>query len=148
MEKTRKIKHYIIIMCVWRPVANRLYQGGRQSHAKIACDYSGQSHSNCTPSGCQSHANCTRVAASRRQIPIGFFCMRLAATWVQFACIWRPLGYIFYATGGHLVTIWMRLAASRMLFLHATSGQLGAKPPVFWKHAARRIIWIKKSRNH
>jgi hypothetical protein len=34
-------------------------------------------------------------------------CMRLAATRVQFTCVWRPLG-----------TIWMRLPASRKHFLH------------------------------
>ncbi len=54
------------------------------------------------------------------------------------------VAYNLYATGGHLDTIWMRLAASRMLFLHATGGHLHVKPPVFWKHAARTFIWIKK----
>jgi hypothetical protein len=34
-------------------------------------------------------------------------------------CDWRPLGYNLHTTGGHLGTICMRLAASRMKFLHA-----------------------------
>jgi hypothetical protein len=80
---------------------------GRRSHAKIACD--------CWlvafklyPSGCQLHANCTRVAASRRQIPIDFF---------HFACDWRPQGYNLHATGSHSGTICMRLAATRVQFV-------------------------------
>jgi hypothetical protein len=44
--------------------------------------------------------------------------MRLAATRVQFACDWRPLGYNLYPTAGHSGTIYMRLAASRMQILH------------------------------
>ncbi len=58
--------------------------------------------------------------------------MRLAATRVQVACNWQP----------------PRLAASRMLFLHSIGGKYNAKPPVFLKHAARTIIWIKKWGNH
>ncbi len=53
--------------------------------------------------------------------------MRLAATRVQFAWNWQP----------------PRLAASRMLFLHSIGGKYNAKPPVFWTHAAKTIIWIK-----
>jgi hypothetical protein len=68
------------------------------------------------PSDRQSHINCTRVAASHMQIvpawppvacnmnkigrnlhatggPAGTICMQLAATRVQFACDWWPLGY-------------------------------------------------------
>jgi hypothetical protein len=45
--------------------------------------------------------------------------MRLAATRVQFSCDWRPRRYNLYATGGHLGTIYMRLAASPMQTLHA-----------------------------
>jgi hypothetical protein len=45
--------------------------------------------------------------------------MQLAATRVQFACNWRPLGYNLYATGGHSGTFYMRLAASRMQTFHA-----------------------------
>jgi hypothetical protein len=45
--------------------------------------------------------------------------MRLAATWVQFACEWRPLEYNLYVNGGHSDTIYMRLAASGMQILHA-----------------------------
>jgi hypothetical protein len=45
--------------------------------------------------------------------------MRLAATWVQFACDWQPLGYNFHATGSHAGKIYMRLAASRRQTLHA-----------------------------
>ncbi len=45
--------------------------------------------------------------------------MRLAATRVQIACDWRPVGYNLYAAGGHSGTIYMRLAASRMQTLHA-----------------------------
>jgi hypothetical protein len=45
--------------------------------------------------------------------------MPLAATLVQFACDWRPRGYNLHVTGGHAGTICMRLAASRIQFLHA-----------------------------
>jgi hypothetical protein len=97
------------IMFVWWPVANKLYPGGRQSHAKIAYD--------CGPavnyfftlwqpvacklylSGSQSQANSRRFYSS---------CMQLLATWVQFACDWRPVASNFHA-----------------------SGQYRAKPPVF-----------------
>ncbi len=92
-------------MCVWLPVANKLYQGGRQSHAKLACDWrpvefklypSGrQWHAKIACgwrpvafklylSGCQSHANCTRVAASRRQISVDF--IHVAWDWWPVAC--------------------------------------------------------------
>ncbi len=81
------------------------------------------------------------MAASRMQISVdlillhptcghaGTICMRLAATRVQFIWDWWPLVYNLYATGRQL---------------HANfscaSGQLRAKPPVFFKHAARTII--------
>ncbi len=45
--------------------------------------------------------------------------MRLAATRLQFACDWRPLGDNLHATGGHSGTIYMRLAARRVQTLHA-----------------------------
>jgi hypothetical protein len=53
------------------------------------------------PSGRQSHANCHRVAASRMQN--------------------EKIDRNLPATGGHPGTICMRLATSRMLFLHATA---------------------------
>ncbi len=56
------------------------------------------------------HANCTRVAASRMQISVDC---------IHVACNWRPRGYNLHATGGHSDTIYMRLAANRMLILHA-----------------------------
>jgi hypothetical protein len=45
--------------------------------------------------------------------------MRLTATRLQFPCDWPPLGFNLYANGGHLGTIYMRIAASRMQTLHA-----------------------------
>jgi hypothetical protein len=44
----------------------------------------------------------------------------------------------------------MRLAASRMKFLHATGGQYSAKPPVFIKHAARtsRMTFLHATGGH
>ncbi len=108
-----------------------------------------------SPSGRQSQANCIRVATSRVQIvpawppvackfrPIlfmflatgsqaGTICMQLAATRVQIISDWRPLGYNLYAIG-------RRSHAN----LACVSLQLHAKLPVFCKHAARTIIWIK-----
>ncbi len=91
---------------------NKLYQSGRQSNGKTACDCQSVPFK-LYPSGRQSLENCTRMAASRRQIPNNFFkfCVRLVATRVEFVCNWRPLGYNLNTTGGHLVTIRMRLAA-------------------------------------
>jgi hypothetical protein len=73
---------HLLRTCVW-PVAYRLF-----------------------PSGRQLHANCTRVAPSSMQHEKKSMeiCMRLAATWVQFACDWRPLSYNLHATGGHSAT--------------------------------------------
>ncbi len=91
---------------VWWPVANKLYKGGCQSHAKIACDWWPVAFK-LYPSGRQSHANRNLVASSCRQIPIIFylFWMRLAAMLVQFSCNW-----------GHSGTICMRLAATWLQF--------------------------------
>jgi hypothetical protein len=63
------------------------------------------------------------------------------------ACDWRPCGYNLYVTGGHLVTICMRLATSRMLFLHATGGQCSAKPPFFQSTLQEHLLEFK-IRNH
>jgi hypothetical protein len=57
--------------------------------------------------------------------------------WVQCICDWRPFGCNLYAIGRQ----------SHANFSCA-SGQLRAKPPVFCKHAARTIIWIKNWRRH
>ncbi len=50
------------------------------------------------------------MAASRLQISVNF---------IHVACDWRLRGYNLHATGGHLGTIYMRLAASCMQTLHA-----------------------------
>jgi hypothetical protein len=68
-------------------------------------------------------------------------CMRLAATWVQFACNWRPLRYNLHATGGHS-SLYATGHQSHTNFACA-SGKLHAKPPVFCKHAARTIFELK-----
>jgi hypothetical protein len=60
------------------------------------------------PHGRQSHANCTRMAASRMQI---------SANFIHVSCDWRPRGYNLHATGGHLGTIYMPLAATRVQFI-------------------------------
>jgi hypothetical protein len=54
--------------------------------------------------------------------------MRLAATWVQFACDWWPLGYTL-----------LQLAASPINFLHATGGHSGKKILIL---AARRTLFL------
>jgi hypothetical protein len=78
---------------------HKLHQGCRKSHAKIAF--------NLRPA-VRKKIIC-RVATSRKQIPIDF---------IYGACDWRPRWYnLFMAnTWG---TICMKLAASRMYFLHA-----------------------------
>ncbi len=102
-------------MCVWRLVANKMYQGGRQSHAKIACDWRPVAFK-LNPSGRQSHAIIPAWPPVAGKFPFslacghtGTICMPLAATGVQFICNWWPLGYD----------------------LNATGHQLRAKPPVF-----------------
>ena len=50
------------------------------------------------------------MAASRLQISVNC---------IHVACDWWPRVYNLYATSGHLGTIYMRLAASRMQTLHA-----------------------------
>jgi hypothetical protein len=45
--------------------------------------------------------------------------MQISVDFIHFACDWRPHGYNLHATGGHLGTVYMRLAASRMQTLHA-----------------------------
>jgi len=67
-------------MCVWQPVANKLYQGVQQSHAKIACDW-GPVALHWYP-----HGNCTREAGSQ-------------ANFIHVACDWRPHRYNLHATG-------------------------------------------------
>jgi hypothetical protein len=56
---------------------------------------------------------------------------------VQFVCHWRPLAYNLHATGrqshANFACDWRPVSA---------------KPPVFCKHAARTVIWIKKLVNH
>jgi len=72
------------IACNWQPVAFKLYLSGHQLHV-----------------------NCTRVAASRRRIPINFLILHVA----EFACDWRPLRYNLNATG----------CQSHAIFAHASS---------------------------
>ncbi len=68
---------------------------------------------------------------------------------------------MLHETGGHACTIYMRLAATQVQFIHirlaairmqtlhaCTRSQLPAKPQVFCKHAVRTMIWIKKLRRH
>ncbi len=59
-------------------------------------------------SGRRLHANCNCVAASRMQI---------SAHFIHVACDCRPRGYNLHATGGHLGTICMQLAATRVQFI-------------------------------
>jgi hypothetical protein len=69
--------------------------------------------------------------------------MRLAATQVQFACDWRPLGYNLYATGGHSGIIYMRLAASACM----QSGQFFASMLREQLFELKNEDAIKKSEN-
>ncbi len=83
-------------------------------------------------------------------------CNRAAASHMQIVSTWPPVSCKFtsIATGGHPGTICMQLAVTRAQIIcnwppvACTSSQLRAKPPVFCKHAARTIIWIKKWRRH
>ncbi len=45
--------------------------------------------------------------------------MQISEDFIHVVRDWRPRGYNFHATGGHSVTIYMQLAASRMQTLHA-----------------------------
>jgi len=89
--------------------------------------------------------SCNWVAASRtqivpvyRQLHANFpqcysCCLRLAATRVQFACDWWPLGYKLYATGRQ----------SHANFACASS-QYSAKPPVFLQaHCENNYLNLK-----
>ncbi len=108
-------------MCVWRPVANKLYSSGRQSDAKIGKlgATGGQLPSNCTrvaasrmqklnASGGQSHTNCTRLVASS---------MHIVPEWLPVACKFPLILFMLHATGGHPGTICMQLAATRVQFV-------------------------------
>jgi hypothetical protein len=55
--------------------------------------------------GSQSHINCTRVAAS---------CMQIVFVWPPVACNMNKIGRTLHATGGHVGTICMRLAVTRV----------------------------------
>ncbi len=57
-------------------------------------------------------------SGSRTLIKSMWILVQLAATRVQFACDWQPLGYNLYATGSHPDTICLRLATRRTLFFH------------------------------
>ncbi len=77
------------------------------------------------------------VAASRMQI---------VPAWPLVACEFPSILYMLLAIGGHSGTIATgRQSHSKFA---CASGKLHAKPPVFCKHAARTIIWIKKWRCH
>jgi hypothetical protein len=69
--------------------------------------------------------------------------MRLAATRVQFACYWRPLGYTLYVTGGHSGTIYMRLAASRMQILHALAASCVLSRQFFASTLGEQLFELK-----
>jgi hypothetical protein len=45
--------------------------------------------------------------------------MQMVPAWPPVACKFRPILIMLHATGGHVGTIYMRLAASRMQTLHA-----------------------------
>jgi hypothetical protein len=55
----------------------------------------------------------------------------------KFACDWRPRGYNLHTIGGHLGTIWMRVAASQ--FLHANGRHPGT---ICLRLAARRTLFL------
>jgi hypothetical protein len=95
---------------VWRPVANKLYQGGCQSYAKIACDWRLVTFK-LYPSGRQLHANRPLWPPAAGKFPSFFIYFECdcrpcrynfhatGVTWVQFVCNWRPLGCNLNATG-------------------------------------------------
>ncbi len=90
-------------------------------------------------SGCQSHANWTCMAACSWQITVNC---------IHVACDWQPHGYNLHAISSHSGTIWMRLATSRMQFLHALVASTVQCRQIFGKHTARTINWIKTWGNH
>ncbi len=109
------------IKCVWWPVANKLYQGGHQLHAKIAA--TGDQSNKIVPDwlpiackfyprGCQTQANYWRFYSR---------CTRLAVTPVQFAC-----------DSPHSDTIWIHQADSRMQFC-MRQWAVQWKAAIFWK---------------
>ncbi len=89
---------------------NRLNSWGHPITVRVCAEHTYKFY----PSGHQSHANCARVAVSRMKIvpvwpPVTCNMNKIgrnlqAATRVQFACDWRPLGYNLHATDGHWVT--------------------------------------------
>jgi hypothetical protein len=69
--------------------------------------------------------------------------MQLVATPVQFACDWQPLGSNLHATGSHLGTIHMRLAASRIPTFYALAASCMQSRPFFARTLREHLFELK-----
>jgi hypothetical protein len=70
-------------------------------------------------------------------------CDCMAATLVQFAFNWRPLGHNLHATGSHSGTIYMRLAASHMQTLHALAASFMQSRQFFASTLREQLFELK-----
>ncbi len=104
---------------IWRPVANKLYQGG-----------------------CQSHSNCTRVAASRMQIVTSWppAAGKFPSFFIYFECDWWPCRYNFHATGATRVQFVWPLGCN----LNATGPQSHAIFACDWRPVACKAASFRK----
>ncbi len=159
--------------CDWRPVAYKLYPSGRQSH--INCTRVAASRMQIVPAwppvACniiKSPEICMGLAATRVQFACDWAATRQETSRQEVCkrpslhhnCIflalasphprpcfwlfsWRPLDIWF----GKCTAYYEWQSHAEANFARASS-LLRAKPPVFCKHAARTIIWIKKWRRH
>ncbi len=151
---------HIYIVPEWPPVAYKLYPNGRQSHAtwiksiqicmqlaemwvQFACNWRPLGY-NLYVTGCHSvtrQETCRQEVCKRPSLHHIYIFLALASPHPR-----RLLPTIQLTALGYLV--WkMRWyygwhSHTEANFVRA-SGQLRAKPPVFCKHAARTIIWIK-----
>jgi hypothetical protein len=73
--------------------------------------------------------------------------MRLAATQVQFAFDWRPLGCNLYATGSHSGTIYMQLATSRMQNLQVPAASCTQSHQLFASTLREQLFKLKNEDN-
>ncbi len=73
--------------------------------------------------------------------------MQISADFIHVACDWRPRGYNFHATGGHLDTIYIRLAATPVQFIQFIGGQFFASTRRGQLFELKNEDAIKKSEN-
>ncbi len=101
-------------MCVWRPIAFKLYPSGPQEACKIVPAW--------PPVAGKFPSILLMLHATGGHA--GSICMRLAATRVQFVSHWRPLRYNLHAPGRQSHAIFVSTVQSRKFFESTLPEQL------------------------